>query len=370
VSPRAERWLEAASSLVLGTLAVGWLWTIVDVRAAGATTLDAREPGVTPTTRAVTAALTSADAPSAAYLTDAALAALTPLRGASGRVRVVLRSPGESLPSTLPPGASIAYTGPDTVTAPDDADSSGASAGALAADAPGIARLAVRVGSAVREVADLSVITLTPLTERRGGRIGLYYIGRWPTEGKGRAPARGDYTPPRGLIEVTPETQDTRVSEHFRLRDFLTKGQRDVWPKYVVVQPRLVDKLELVLADLAARGIPARGVFVMSGFRTPQYNAGGGDPRGRADLSRHMYGDAADIWIDNDGDGRMDDLNGDGRVTVRDAEVIRAAVDRVEREHPELVGGCGVYTGGSGHGPFTHIDARGYRARWTGTGNG
>jgi hypothetical protein len=81
-----------------------------------------------------------------------------------------------------------------------------------------------------------------------------------------------------------------------------------------------------------------------------------------------MYGDAADIYIDNDGNGTMDDLNGDGRINMADARVIQSAVDRVERAHPSLIGGCGVYPAGSGHGPFTHIDTRGYRARWIGTG--
>ena len=38
--------------------------------------------------------------------------------------------------------------------------------------------------------------------------------------------------------------------------------------------------------------------------------------------------------------------------------------------HPELVGGAGVYTAASGHGPFIHIDTRGYRARWSGTSGG
>jgi hypothetical protein len=36
----------------------------------------------------------------------------------------------------------------------------------------------------------------------------------------------------------------------------------------------------------------------------------------------------------------------------------------VEEKYPELVGGCGVYIATSAHGPFVHIDARGYRARW------
>jgi uncharacterized protein YcbK (DUF882 family) len=109
---------------------------------------------------------------------------------------------------------------------------------------------------------------------------------------------------------------------------------------------------------------------VMSGFRTPQYNRGGGNPTGRAGLSRHMYGDAADIYIDSNHDGVMDDLNHDGRIDIADSRVISAAVDRVEAAHPELVGGAGVYPAESGHGPFIHIDSRGYRARWVGSGGG
>jgi hypothetical protein len=77
-----------------------------------------------------------------------------------------------------------------------------------------------------------------------------------------------------------------------------------------------------------------------------------------------MYGDAADIFIDNDGNGAMDDLNKDGRVNIADAVVIREASVRVERAHPSLIGGSGVYSATSAHGPFTHIDTRGYSARW------
>jgi len=83
-----------------------------------------------------------------------------------------------------------------------------------------------------------------------------------------------------------------------------------------------------------------------------------------------MYGDAADVFVDNDGDGWMDDLNRDGRVNLRDARVMQDAVDRVEAAHPALVGGSGVYVATSGHGPFIHIDTRGYPARWVGTGDG
>jgi hypothetical protein len=359
VSPRAERWLEVISSLVVATLAVAWIWSIAHAR-----TLEGTAGGetavVTPATRGVAAALTSPDAPSAAYLTDAALEALTtPLRGTSGKVRVVLRQPGDTL--ALPAGT--------VVTSEDHDPLPPSGAPNPAAPTTGIGRLAVRVGNALKPVTDLNVITLKPLSERKGGKIGLYYIGVWPTERGARAPAKAPaemYAAPTGVIEVTPQNQDTRLSEHLRLRDFLTHNQANVWPKYVVVNPRIIDKDELVLADLRERGVDTKGFYVMSGFRTPSYNAGGGDRSGRASLSRHTYGDANDVWIDSDRDGRMDDLNKDGRVDMRDSQVICAAVERVEQAHPELVGGCGIYPGNGAHGPFAHIDARGYRARWTG----
>jgi hypothetical protein len=174
------------------------------------------------------------------------------------------------------------------------------------------------------------------------------------------------YRNPSGFIEVTAENQDTRISEHFRVRDFLTKGQVGTWPKYLVLREELVDKLELVIADLNTQGVVVRHMTVMSGFRTPQYNGPGGD--GRSGVSRHMYGDAADVFVDNDRNGRMDDLNRDGRVDHRDAQVILNAVERVERKHPTLAGGVGVYRANSAHGPFAHMDVRGWRARWGLTG--
>jgi hypothetical protein len=227
--------------------------------------------------------------------------------------------------------------------------------------------MAIKVGNVIKPVTDFNVITLKPFSDKRRGRIGSYLLGTWPTEGN-RVRARG-YVTPNGFIEVTEANQDTWVSDHFRLRDFLTKGQGNVWPKYLVLETKLVDKLELVLVELERMGYSTAGVRVMSGFRTPSYNETGGDPSGRAALSRHMYGDAADIFLDNDGNGSMDDLNGDRRVNLRDARIIEECVDRVERAHPALLGGTGIYPGTSAHGPFIHIDTRGFRARWLGSGD-
>jgi Bacterial protein of unknown function (DUF882) len=379
VTPRGERVFNVVSGLLLVLFAGGWSWSIAMASTRDESTATA--PPATVTSRIATA-LSDPNAPSAAFLTEAALEALTPLRGESGRLRASFRTPGEALANdTLPAGTALTYSATAHAGAagtPADAlppaaptpTSDSAAGEVLSAPAqPGIWQVAVRAGAALKSVADFSVITLVPRTAKQRGRIGLYYLGSWPGEKRGSGPRRG-YAPPSGFIEVTPENQDTWVSDHFRLRDFLTHDQQGVWPKYLVLREQEVDKLELVMSDLEAHGISTKGVRVMSGFRSPQYNAGGGVTTGRAELSRHMYGDAADVYIDNDGDGVMDDLNHDGRININDARVIQAAVDRVEASHPAYVGGCGVYPAAPGHGPFTHIDTRGYRARWVGTGDG
>jgi len=212
----------------------------------------------------------------------------------------------------------------------------------------------------------ISFITLLPFQTKVRGTLGSYRVGYWPEE-KGRLRNEA-YENPDGFVVVTPENQDLQVSEHFRLRDFLTHDQQNVWPKYMVLEDALIDKLELVIQDLEAHGVHVEHMAVMSGFRTPQYNAQGvGRKGGRAKDSRHQFGDAADVFVDNNRDGRMDDLNHDRRVDSRDAKVIVAAVERVERAYPELAGGGGVYRATRAHGPFAHIDARGWRARWSRT---
>lgn len=203
-------------------------------------------------------------------------------------------------------------------------------------------------------------IVLRPFGEKRGEVLQGYRLGRWPSEQwmMGRK-----YWNPDGFIEVTPANVGLPLSEHFVLGQFLTHDQRDVWPKYVVLQEPLIDKLELVLADLASHGVPTDRVKVLSGFRAPYYN----DrivAEGAARASRHQYGDAADIIIDANGDGRMDDLNHDGRLDLSDTQVILRSVERVEKAHPELVGGLGLYHAMGSSGPFAHIDVRGTSARW------
>jgi hypothetical protein len=363
LSPRSEQVVDAIAGFVVLALATGWLWSFNEARSTPRASL--ASVGAPSPVRTIASALTEPRAPTTAYLTGAALDALTgrmlaSSRGVSGKLRATFQTqPAPITADTLPPGGSLAYArGSEVATAPKGI---------------GIWRVLLSIGSGVRPVGSFNVITELPFSAKKNGRVGLYYIGNWPAErgASGPSKAPGDaYGNPEGFIEVTPENADTPVSEHFKLRDFLTHDQPNVWPKYLVLRPKLVDKLELVLSDLQAHGYDTRGVKVMSGFRTPQYNATGGNTGGRASLSRHMYGDASDIYIDNNGDGQMDDLNHDGRISIDDARVIAESVDRVEAAHPEMVGGAGVYTAAPGHGPFIHIDTRGYRARWSGTSGG
>jgi hypothetical protein len=212
--------------------------------------------------------------------------------------------------------------------------------------------------------AGVSLLVMKPFSAKVDGRIGSYRMGNWPYEG--RTPRSPNYATPKGFIEVTPDNFGTRVSEHFTVGQFLTKDQSNVWPKYLVLDRRLLDKLELTIAELNRMGYHVRNFSIMSGFRTPEYNERGVGPGGRSTVSRHQYGDASDVYPDDDRDGRMDDLNHDGRVDLKDAHVLASAAESVEKENPQLAGGIGIYPATSAHGPFVHIDARGTRARWGG----
>ncbi|GAC1657778.1 MAG: hypothetical protein NVS4B3_24680 [Gemmatimonadaceae bacterium] len=220
---------------------------------------------------------------------------------------------------------------------------------------PGFYRLALVKNGARRVVEGLTVAVLVPFSEKLGATLNGYRIGTYLSE---RAPS-GQQEPPAGFVEVGPRAVDLPLTTHLRVADFITHdGQADAWPKYAAVDPRLLNKLEFVIAHLGATSGGSTGVLprvvVHSGFRAPEYNR---TVRRAARDSRHQYGDAADVTIDADGDGR---------VTARDARLVAEAVDVVERDHPELVGGVGVYTSRRYRTPYVHIDARGRRARWRG----
>lgn len=201
----------------------------------------------------------------------------------------------------------------------------------------------------------LNVLVLHPFDEiDRGGELNGYPIGRYVT-----GPGRSD--PPAGFIEGDQEILDLSVAPDFTLRQFLCKEPGE--PPYLALSEPLLVKLETILTAVRATGVEARTLQVMSGFRTPVYNRAIGNV---TDGSRHLWGDAADVFVDVGGDGWMDDLTGDGRVDLEDGRVLFRIAERVEQEGEDFIrpGGLSLYPANSVHGPFVHVDARGFPARW------
>jgi hypothetical protein len=196
-----------------------------------------------------------------------------------------------------------------------------------------------------------------PAGEVRDDQLNGYRIGRYPAPNGNPL-----YQPPAGFVEVTKENQDAKVSPHFRLKQFLCKQDASsAFPKYVVLEERLLLKLEAILEKVNALGFHADTLHVLSAYRTPYYNHAIGD----VPYSMHQWGAAADVYVDKDDKGVMDDLNRDGQIDVKDARSLADTVEQMLllREFQKFQGGMGVYPATSAHPPFVHVDVRG-AARW------
>jgi hypothetical protein len=226
----------------------------------------------------------------------------------------------------------------------------------LAPEKPGLYELELKDPARDQKL-ELRAFVMVPAGEVRKGRLNGYRLGEYPS----RQP-HGDssYNPPAGFIEVTAANDETHLTPHFRLKQFVSK-QASGFPKYVVLNARLLLKLEAVLAAVQEAGYQCRTLHVMSGYRTPFYNASIENVK----YSQHVWGSAADVFVDDDGNDRMDDLDRDGKVSKDDAKVLFDIVDRMDREKgARFPGGLGLYGGTRAHGPFVHVDVRGRLARW------
>lgn len=205
----------------------------------------------------------------------------------------------------------------------------------------------------------INAFVLVPMAKLRNGHIGKFRVDDYPDSGGIDSPA--DYGLPAGFVRVSEDNLDLLVSPNFSLGQFLCK-QQGGWPKYIVPGPRLYARLEQILTTVNQNGVSASTLTIMSGYRTPYYNKAIGNVR----YSRHIYGDAADIFVDIDEDGFMDDLNRDGSIDHEDAVLLASWIDYPAE--PEDVhagdGGIGLYGAEAWRGPFVHIDTRGVHARW------
>ena len=205
---------------------------------------------------------------------------------------------------------------------------------------------------------DLNILVMRSMDEVVNGRLNGYRIGQYAGDPASPNPL---HRPPLGFVEVHPDDEDILVTPHFTLGQFLCKDPGD--PRYLVLSDALPIKLEAILEAVNEAGFETPTLHVMSGYRTPAYNRAIGNT---TDFSRHLWGDAADIFIDTTGNGMMDDLNGDGRVDDEDGRLLMRIVESVDRSGAPGVepGGISLYRTIPGRGPFLHVDARGTHARW------
>jgi hypothetical protein len=238
---------------------------------------------------------------------------------------------------------------------------------ARAAGADETAAFSMKVGDEVSPYRERSAFVLPSESlaiEAVGGPEGEYRLEAGDDEGL-VVPLNGNpiYKPPAGFVEVTRDNEDARLTPHFRLKQFLCKQEPvGQYPKYVVLEERLLLELEAVLELVNTMGFDVDTLHVMSAYRTPYYNKAIGDVL----YSMHQWGRAADIFIDKDDKFRMDDLNRDSRVDINDSRYLADQIERLllRPAFRRFEGGIGVYPATSAHPPFVHVDVRGTRARW------
>lgn len=223
---------------------------------------------------------------------------------------------------------------------------------------PAVVHLAPTNPKHARQTLEVQLLVMVPANRVRNSQLNGYRIGGYPPPLRDLA----SYQVPRGFIEVTADTLHTPISPNFTLGQFLCK-QKSGYPKYLALQPALVNTLEEFLLEVNARGVITPSFVIMSGYRTPYYNRAIKNVAN----SYHIYGGAADIYIDvSPEDGTMDDINRDGHLDRRDAALLYDWADSFAARHnrPDLTGGVGEYDSTHAHGPFIHMDVRGTPARW------
>ena len=185
-------------------------------------------------------------------------------------------------------------------------------------------------------------------------QLNNYQIGLYPAPYKGYP----QYGAPNGFIEIFEKDLTRQLTPHVQVKNVICK-QVSGFPKYLYVNNDGLMMLEDLLSFIQNEGIKVSKFAFISGYRTPHYNRSIGNGK----HSRHQYGDAFDLYVDEDGDGRMDDLNGDGKLTIADVDVLYKVFEKFQKQS-RYNGGIGRYKPASHHGGFVHIDNRGFTARW------
>lgn len=206
---------------------------------------------------------------------------------------------------------------------------------------------------------NLNVFVLYPHDKKNGQYLEDFRIGNYPEI---PADKKEMYSRPKGFLKIDESLLDINLTPHFKMEQFLT-NQTEKIPQFIVIKESLLLKLELFLEEVNKAGYETDTFGIVSLYRSPYFNKEIGN---NTHYSRHIYGDAADIYIDNKGDEWMDDLNGDGKTDIADADILfdLACDFDKKNEDLDLQGGVGSYDENGVRGPFIHIDTRGQHVRW------
>ena len=172
------------------------------------------------------------------------------------------------------------------------------------------------------------------------------------------------YQPPAFLLRMEPAVAALEVLPGYTLNEWVCHTQKDGTESapFATLSPALLEKVQRFNDELARRGLSKTGARLLSGFRTPKYNIEVEGTR----YSRHIYGDAADLIVDDNGDGRMDDINRDGVLDRKDGIALARVAEDLEVAGSVEIGGIGIYElePKNPRGVSLHLDTRGFRARW------
>ena len=245
--------------------------------------------------------------------------------------------------------------------------------------------------AAIEETAVLKILTPTSGDLLLNGMIDGFRIGEYPNPGDPRIRETFEvddsyalihpdkFLRPQAFYLVDDSSRDFPLTPHLRLGagrahyaldyEWFSLGKR----QYVAIDPGLLRKLEALIVLFNQAGLRGDKVRTIYGFRPPVYNLERVDRDGsdslKAPFSLHQYGKALDIIIDADDDLRLDDLDGDGRSTVRDAAVMMHCINQLDRRYRDegipLFGGAGLYDHHDFwerpvQSPYVHFDVRGF----------